>query len=204
MRESTSPWRVRMSVPVTETATIAPVTPAVPAEPKTQDKPLDGPKVETFDAEYVGKLRNEAAKYRTEAKANAEAAAKLAAIEEANKTESQKLADRLAAAEAKVIEAERKTFAATKGVPASLIQGKTEAEWEASAAEALAWRGEVSPKLPAAPPAAGTQGNVGKPIGSGSEAEQLTQGIDAATKAGRHAEAISLKRQLSALNNKTT
>ena len=34
----------------------------------------------TFDADYVKKLRDEAAKYRTEAKANAKAAEKLAEI----------------------------------------------------------------------------------------------------------------------------
>lgn len=54
---------------------------------------------ETFDAEYVKKLRAEAAKHRTEAKANADAAKRLAEIEEANKTEAQKAADRLAAAQ---------------------------------------------------------------------------------------------------------
>lgn len=55
--------------------------------------------VTTFDADYVEKLRRENAKYRTEAKANAEAAARLAEIEEANKTEAEKTAERLAQAE---------------------------------------------------------------------------------------------------------
>lgn len=53
----------------------------------------------TFDAAYVKKLRDEAAKHRTEAKANAEAAKRLAEIEEAQKTEAQKQADRVAALE---------------------------------------------------------------------------------------------------------
>ncbi len=53
----------------------------------------------TFDAEYVDKLRKESAKYRTEAKANSEAAKTLAALEEANKSEIQKANDRLAATE---------------------------------------------------------------------------------------------------------
>lgn len=44
----------------------------------------------TFDADYVEKLRKEAAKYRTEAKANADAAKRLAEIEEANKSEIEK------------------------------------------------------------------------------------------------------------------
>lgn len=52
----------------------------------------------TFDADYVKKLRDESAKYRTEAKANADAAKRLADIEEANKTEAQKLEAQLAAA----------------------------------------------------------------------------------------------------------
>lgn len=56
----------------------------------------------TFDAEYVDKLRKEAAKYRTEAKANSEAAKKLAEIEEAQKSETEKAADRIAKAEAEV------------------------------------------------------------------------------------------------------
>jgi hypothetical protein len=44
----------------------------------------------TFDADYVGKLRAEAAKYRTEAKANADAAKRLAEIEDANRSETEK------------------------------------------------------------------------------------------------------------------
>jgi hypothetical protein len=58
--------------------------------------PEDGP---TFDAAYVKKLRDEAARYRTEAKANADAAKRLAEIEEANQTEAEKQAKRLAALE---------------------------------------------------------------------------------------------------------
>lgn len=53
----------------------------------------------TFDEAYVKKLRDEAAKHRTEAKVNAKAAEQLAAIEEASKSEAQKSADKLAAAE---------------------------------------------------------------------------------------------------------
>lgn len=74
------------------------------------EQPQEGAEPEqakTFDAEYVDKLRKEAAKYRTEAKANAEAAERLAQIEEANKTEAQKLADRLAAAEKAATDAQR-------------------------------------------------------------------------------------------------
>ena len=59
------------------------------------------PEAKTFDADYVEKLRKEAARYRTEAKANADAAKKLADIEEAQKTAEQKAAERLAEAERK-------------------------------------------------------------------------------------------------------
>ena len=160
-----------MSVPTTEpTPTAAPAA----TEPKTPEAPQDGQRVETFDAEYVSKLRSENAKYRTEAKANADAAAKLAAIEEASKTEAQKLADRLAAAEAKAAESELKALRAevaqTKGVPAALLTGSNADELTAAADALIAFRGEA-PKLPAAPSAAG-QGKVGEPVGAG--APQLT------------------------------
>lgn len=76
----------------------------------------------TFDAEYVDKLRKEAAKYRTEAKANAEAAARLAEIEDAQKSEQQKAADRLAELERQVADAEtralRATIASSHGISA--------------------------------------------------------------------------------------
>jgi hypothetical protein len=78
------------------------------AEQEPQEGAEQEPKV--FDADYVEKLRKESAKYRTEAKANAEAAKRLAEIEEANKTEVQKAADRIAAAEQKALEAERRAL----------------------------------------------------------------------------------------------
>lgn len=55
---------------------------------------------EVFDADYVAKLRREAADYRTKAKVNADAAKRLAQLEDANKSETEKLTDRAAAAEA--------------------------------------------------------------------------------------------------------
>lgn len=53
----------------------------------------------TFDADYVKKLREENAKYRTAAKANEAAATRLAEIEESQKSETQRLTDRTTAAE---------------------------------------------------------------------------------------------------------
>lgn len=58
-------------------------------------EPQEGDEAKTFDADYVKKLRDEAAKYRTEAKAGAAAAKRLAEIEEAQKTETERLADKL-------------------------------------------------------------------------------------------------------------
>lgn len=164
-----------MSVPTNTTTppTIDPQTPTTaPAEaPTAQDA-----EPKTFDADYVSKLRQEAAKYRTEAKANADAAKRLAEIEEAQKTETQKLADRLAAAEKRAQDAElkalRSEIAQAKGVPAALLTGSTEDELNASADALIAFRGSA-PKPPAAPPAEGVQGNVGKPVGVGSP--QLTR-----------------------------
>ena len=60
------------------------------------EEPQEGEDAKTFDAAYVKRLRDEAAKYRTEAKANADAAKRLADIEEATKSDQQKQAERLA------------------------------------------------------------------------------------------------------------
>lgn len=113
----------------------APVTP----EPAQEAAP------ETFDRDYVAKLRAESAKYRTEAKANAKAAEKLAAIEEASKSELDKAAERASAAEARAANAEaqlvRKDIAASKGLKpeaAEFLTGSTPEEIEASAEKLLA------------------------------------------------------------------
>lgn len=83
----------------------------------------------------------EARKWEQRAKADAGAAAKLAEIEEASKTEAQRQADALAAAQAKLQEYEtREQVAAWKtqvsqatGVPASALAGSTEDEIKAHA-----------------------------------------------------------------------
>ncbi|MEV4670979.1 hypothetical protein AB0K34_04930 [Actinomadura sp. NPDC049382] len=83
-----------------------------PAEPAQSTEPQEGQEGEptTFDAEYVAKLRKENAKYRTEAKANASAAKRLAEIEDASKSEAQKAAERLTKAEQRAAEAEAKVL----------------------------------------------------------------------------------------------
>lgn len=69
----------------------------MPEQTASEEPPQEEPK--TFDADYVKKLREEAARYRTEAKANAEAAKRLAEIEEAQKSDAEKAAERLRALE---------------------------------------------------------------------------------------------------------
>jgi hypothetical protein len=71
----------------------------------TEQTPPEG-EPKTFDADYVDKLRKESAKYRTEAKANADAAKRLAEIEEASKSEAEKASERLAKAEQTARDAE--------------------------------------------------------------------------------------------------
>ena len=134
-------------------------------------------KQESFDADYVAKLRAENAKYRTAAKANEDAAKRLAEIEESQKTEQQKLAERLADAERKAAEAELKAARAEdareKGVPAELLAGSTAEELADYADKLLAFRGEA-PKKPAAPPATG-QGNVGSALPAPDIDAQITE-----------------------------
>ena len=76
-----------------------------------QDSPQNGvEQSKVYDADYVAALRKEAAKYRTEAKSNADAATRLAEIEESTKSEAQRAAERLAEAERKATEAESRAL----------------------------------------------------------------------------------------------
>lgn len=103
------------------------------------------------------------------AKANAEKAKLHDELEEANKTEQQKLTDRAEAAEKKLADREAKDTAAAmakeiaeaKGVPMSALRGSTREELEAHADEIAA----ILPKKPPAPSADG-QGE-GDKIGDG-------------------------------------
>lgn len=89
------------------------------------------------------------------AKAHEDAAKRLAEIEESQKTEAEKAAERLQAAERRAVELEQKAnraeVAAAKGVPAELLTGSTVEELQASAdalikfKEAAAARQHVAP-----------------------------------------------------------
>ena len=170
-----------------------------PAQEPTSTPANDQPTTPKADTDWVAEARKWEARAKenaAKAKANEQAAARLAELEEAQKTEAQKLADRLAAAEKKALEAERRAFAKDKDVPVSLVTGTTPEEWEAAAAEALAWKDEGIKPPSSAAPAVGVQGNVGRPVGT----RTTQEAIDAASKAGNHALAISLRRQLAAEN----
>jgi hypothetical protein len=124
-------------------------------EPK-QDPPEDGdpkagqePEPKTFDAEYVQKLRAEAAKYRTEAQ---EAKTKVQEFEDRDKTEQQKKDEKAAEAEQRATVAESKALrfevAAANDIPlkhAHRLVGSTKQELEKDAAE-------LSKELTAGPP----------------------------------------------------
>lgn len=123
---------------------------------------------ETVDApNEVEKWKALARKNEQRAKENADKAKRLDEIEEASKTELQKLLDRAEKAEKEAADATLKALRAdvssATGVPAGLLAGETEEELRASAAALLEFRG----KTPAAPPANGVQGGVGAPINGG-------------------------------------
>ena len=88
--------------------------PEAPGQQSPQEGAEQQAEPKTFDADYVKKLRDEAAKHRTEAKANADAARRLAEIEDAQKTEAEKTADRIAKADAEVASVPSKVAAALR------------------------------------------------------------------------------------------
>lgn len=146
---------------MTETPnTTPPVAPAAtpPSEPPAGGEPTmlpdDHPLVKAFEAK----------KARL-----AEAEARLAEIDNANKTEAQKQAEALAnlQKENETLKAAtlRAEVAATKGVPANLISGSTKEELEAAADALLAFKGTPGQQLP------GNQ-KPGGPVGSPPPAEE--------------------------------
>jgi len=112
------------------TATTSTVTP----------EPAEAAAVET-PAQESTDWKAEARKWEARAKENKEAAEKLAEIEEASKSEQQKQAEALAAAQARIAEFEQaaqvaswtQEVAEATGVPASALRGSTKEEIEAHA-----------------------------------------------------------------------
>lgn len=129
--------------------TTTPETPAVeqptPEAPAAEVTPTPDKAEKDWQAE-AEKWKSFARKHEDIAKANAEKAKRFDEFEESQKSEQQKLADKLAAAEARAAELEaaklRAEVAAEKGVPANLLTGSTEDELRAAADALLAFRGE--------------------------------------------------------------
>lgn len=103
------------------------------------------PKETDWKAE-ARKWENRAKENLEKATSNETAAQRLAEIEEANQTEAEKVAARLAAVEARNAELEtqavRTEVALEKGVPVALLTGSTKEELEAAADALIAFRGE--------------------------------------------------------------
>lgn len=101
---------------------------------------------EELDRIIQSRLDRERKKLPTDYEELKAKAQKFAEWEEANKTEVQKAAERLAAAEKRATELEAKALrsevAATKGVPSALLTGSTQEELEAAADALIAFRGE--------------------------------------------------------------
>ncbi|MFZ4894642.1 hypothetical protein ACL9RL_09345 [Plantibacter sp. Mn2098] len=132
------------------------IEPPAGPEGATPDEPLGEPGLAALKSEREARAAAE--------KAAKDALAKVKAFEDAQKTDAEKQAERLAEFERENAELKsaktRAEVAAAKGVPASLLSGSTQDELEASADALLAFKGETPPqklivpgegKAPAAP-----------------------------------------------------
>lgn len=131
-------------------------TDTAPEPPQHEQLPDDHPLVKTLAAQ-----RQELKTARQTAQSNADKAKRLDDIEEANKSEIQKLQDQLTAAQnaanQSAIETMRAKAASAAGVPVELLTGSTPEEVQASADALKAFKGDT----PKAPPA-DVQGNKGE------------------------------------------
>src|SRR5690606_29774680 len=102
---------------------------------------------EALDKIVQARIARERAKFADCEELKAKAA-KLAEFEESQKSEAEKVAERLAAAERRAAELEsqvaRTEVAAAKRVPAELLTGSTREEFEASADALIAFKGASS------------------------------------------------------------
>lgn len=125
-----------------ETPAIEP-TPAT-TEGTTPDEPLGAPGLAALKSEREAKAAAE--------KRAAAAEARIKEFEDAQKSESEKQAERLAEIERENAELKsaktRAEVAAAKGVPAALLTGSTQEELEAAADALIAFRGDApAPRL---------------------------------------------------------
>lgn len=110
---------------------------------------------DSFDREYVEKLRKENAKYRTRVKELEPQAAKLKEIEDASKSELEKAQELIKSLQAEKQAAQsqmlRAQVAQSKGVPVHLLPAAgSQEELEEAADKLLEWAGQAK-KVPAAP-----------------------------------------------------
>lgn len=145
---------------------------AEPAEPTQEDQPVDDESSEEPDTgeqqeqpskdweSEVAKWKAMSRRHEATAKANAEAARKFAEYEESQKSEQQRIADRLAAAEERAVAAEigraRLLAAAAYNIPTVLLDrlgGKSEEEINDAAQElSRELEAELERRLAAMPP----------------------------------------------------
>lgn len=172
----------------------APPEPAQPPPPETDGKPDgwlpdDHPVVKSMQA-----MRTELHEAQKTAKANADAAKRLAELEDNAKTQAERDAEARTAAEQRAVKAEadllRMRVAAAKGIPADLadlLTGADEAEMGAVADRLLAMKGATPP------PVAGSA-DAG-PQGEAPAVKSIDERIADARKAGDTSLAISLNNQ---------
>lgn len=149
------------------------------ADPAESQEDTQDTEPKTFDAEYVDKLRKENAKYRTEAKANAEAAKRLAQLEESQKTEAEKQAEKIAELEKQIegatVQAVRARMAAKYQIApedADLFLTGSDEETVEAQAKRLSERVSASKKNP---PPVSKEGAVTNASGSEDQREFLRQ-----------------------------
>lgn len=118
-----------------------------PPEPKPQDDP---PKPNDDGTDWVAEAR----KWEKRAKDNSDAAARLKELEDAQKSEADKLKERIAELEPTAKEAARLRVALDKGLTAKQarrLSGETEEELSADADDLLEDLGTPKPKVPERP-----------------------------------------------------
>lgn len=129
-----------MSTDTTITADVA--EPTEVQEGAKPDEPLGEPGLAALKSERAARSAAE--------QAVKEALARVKAFEDAQKTESEKQAERLAEIERENAELKsaktRAEVAAAKGVPAALLSGITQEQLEASADALIAFKGETQPQ----------------------------------------------------------
>lgn len=118
-------------------------------EPAATDAPsTDAPPAETDWKTEARKWEQRAKENLTAAKANEDAAKRLAEYEESQKSEAQKLQEERDKANADLASERaarlRAEVAASKGIPANLLSGSTQEELEASADALIAFKGDVA------------------------------------------------------------